>query len=233
MKRGDIAEKKETLLLISTEDEFQDNFEEDIPEDNHVESQSKGSKWTTYLTPEEIKEAEKALAFKNKSNFENDNENINPIDDNEAFDYEEDFDCDSYLQMNSVNQENIQQNDSKTFSSTTKRPSNSNNTSQPVQTKKSKWSSFTSTETPCWNSQTESEQPNILQQRTNFPQNNTAKTYNPHTNTAASYLKKSLGGKSFRSSKTSISVQPLLKHVATQPVSTDFAKKFLLNRKQN
>ncbi len=132
---------------MPTEDEFQDNFdentfEEEIPENNHVESQSKGSKWTTYLTPEEIKEAEKALAFKHKPNFENDYENINPNDDNEAFVDEEDFDCDSYLQMNSVNQENIRQDNSKTFSSTMKRPSNSNNTSQNVQTKKVKLYNF-------------------------------------------------------------------------------------------
>ncbi len=58
-------------------------------------------------------------------------------------------------------------------------------------------------------------------------------TNNPNTYVTPSIQKKSLGGKSFQSSKTSISVQPLPKPAATQPVLTDFAKKFLLNRKQN
>ena len=130
----------------------------------------------------------------------------------------------------------------------------------------SKWSSFTSSEVPSENNQTDFEQPNILQQRTNFPQSNTlARTNFPQNNTSArtnflqnnssqtnnpqynksqsnnpnaiswpSFPKKSLGGKSFQSSKTSISAQTLLpKPTVTQPVLTDFTKKFLVNRKLN
>ena len=80
--------------------------------------------------------------------------------------------------------------------------------------------------------------------RTNFLQNNSSQTNNPQYNKSQSnnpnaiswpsFPKKSLGGKSFQSSKTSISAQPLLpKPTVSQPVLTDFTKKFLVNRKQN
>ena len=81
------------------------------------------SKWTNFLTPEEIKETERAFSKKNNSKTFGENKNKIHADeydhDFEEFSEkgEEDFDCESYLQMNSVNnkEEGFLQNTSKTF----------------------------------------------------------------------------------------------------------------------
>ena len=82
------------------------------------------SKWTNFLTPEEIKETERAFRKKNNSQTVGENKNeIHAESDEYDHDFEEfsekreDFDCESYLQMNSVNnkEEGFLQNTSKTF----------------------------------------------------------------------------------------------------------------------